>query len=140
MHRGSIWAAVLNLLAGRYAMLLNPLSVSCLELLGLLERAQLTPAQRQQVSRLVICEMLPRAPALWSLPAVRQRQLLDQIDQLKADLRRKLPQPKEPALEAATAYPRVPPRSSRSADMRLSGVGGIVPTYSRKTAARPAPA
>ncbi len=120
-------------------MLLNPLSLSCLELLGLLERAQLAPEQRQQASQLLIGEMLPRATGWWRLPPARQRQLLDQIEQLKLDLRRELPENKPPAIEANAAFPRMLPHSARSAEMRLSGVGGIVPAYRRKAVVRAAP-
>jgi hypothetical protein len=121
------------------AMLINELRVSCLELLGLVEWAQLTPSQRQQASHLLISEMLPRTLAWWRLSTPRQRRLLDQVDQLRSDLRRKLPQKKGLSIEANAAYPPVPPRLGRSADMRLSAVGAILPAYSPKTAKRPAP-
>jgi hypothetical protein len=120
------------------ALLLNPLGISCFELLGLIERALLTPAQRHEASQLLISQMLPRTSAWWRFSTARQRRLLDEITQLKIELTRKLPQKKGLGIEANAVYPRVPPRSGGSADMRLSGVGGILPAYSRKTAVGPA--
>ena len=119
-------------------MLINLLHISCLEVLGLIERAQLTCSQRRQLSHLLICELLPRTSNGWNLPAARKRQLLDQLAQLTEDLKRRLPQKTECAIEANAAYRRPLPRSARSAEMRLSCTGGILAVDNRKLAAHPA--
>ena len=72
-------------------MLINELHISCLQLLGLIERAKLTYPQRQQLSSILISELLPLTLAWWNLPLARRRLMLNQVDQLKADLNR-LPQ------------------------------------------------
>jgi hypothetical protein len=119
-------------------MLINPLHISCLEVLGLVERAQLTCSQRRQLSYLLMCELLPRTSNWWYLSSARKRLLLDQVDQLKGDLRRKLPQNTEFAMEANAVYRRLPPRSGRSAEIRLGCVSGILAVERRKISAQPA--
>ena len=84
-------------------MLINELRIACLELFGLIARAKLTYSQRQQLSQILLREMLPMTLAWWNLPAARQRQLLNQVRQLKADLTRKLPQKQGHAIEAGGA-------------------------------------
>jgi hypothetical protein len=119
-------------------MLINPLHISCLEMLALVERAQLTCSQRRQSSYLLMCELLPRTSNWWNLSSARKRLLLNQVDQLKGDLRRKLPQNTEIAMEANAVYRRLPPRSGKSAEMRLCCAGGILAVDGRKTATRAA--
>ena len=119
-------------------MLINLLHISCLEVLGLIERAQLTSSQRRQLSHLLMCELIPRTSNGWNLPAARKRQLLDQLAQLKEDLKRRLPQKTEFAIEANAVYRPPASRSSRSAEMRLSCAGGILAVDNRKLAAHPA--
>ena len=119
-------------------MLINLLHISCLEMLGLIERAQLTCSQRRQLSHLLMCELLPRTSNWWNIPSARKRLLLDQLAQLKEDLKRRLPQNMEFAMEANAVYRRLPPRSGRSSEMRLSCVGGILAVDGRTFAAHPA--
>jgi hypothetical protein len=73
-------------------MVINELHISCLQLLAMVEQAKLTYPQQQQFSSLLIGQLLPLSLAWWTLPAARQRELLNQVDQLKADLKRRLPQ------------------------------------------------
>ena len=119
-------------------MLINLLHIASLGVLGLIERAQLTCSQRRQLSHLLICELLPRTSNSWNLSSARKRTLLDQLSQLKEDLKRRLPQNTEFAMQADAVYRRLPPRSGRSAEMRLSCVGGILAVDGRKLAAHPA--
>jgi hypothetical protein len=119
-------------------MLINLLHISCLEVLGLIERAELTCSQRRQLSHLLICELLPRTSNGWNLSAARKRQLLAQLAQLKEDLKRRLPQKTEFTPDANLVYRRSPPRLARSAEMRLSCTGGILAVDNRILAAHPA--
>jgi hypothetical protein len=84
------------------------LHISCLQLLILVDRAKLTFLQRRQLSALLVGEMLPLTLAWWNLSPARQRQLLNQVDQLKTDLIRRLPQNQERVFEtiAANRYAR----------------------------------
>ncbi len=83
-------------------MLINQLQISCLQLLILVERAKLTNPQRRQLS-VLIGELMPLTLAWWNLSPARQKLLLNQVDQLKADLKRKLPQNQERVFEDGAA-------------------------------------
>jgi hypothetical protein len=119
-------------------MLINLLHISCLEVLGLIERAQLTCSQRRQLSQLVMCELLPRTSNWWNLSSTGREVLLNQLTELKEDLKGRLPKNTDLPIAATDVYRRLPPRLGSPAEIRLSCEGGILALDNRTLAAHPA--